>query len=248
MGTVKIGEQIIKLDAIGSTNDYAAKFIAGKTNVPEGTVVAAKNQYSGKGRRGGKWVSPPGMNLTFSIILYPKFLMVEKQFLLSKTISLGIRDYLLSLAYANMSDNRFDVFIKWPNDIYAGDKKICGILIENNVTSSSITSSIAGIGININQTSFPDEIPNPTSVKLLIGKHTGLNLALGSLCSFINTRYLQLMAGDTITLDRDYESAMYLYGIYEIYKIKGKEIRACISGVDEYGALKFKDERGMVII
>ena len=127
------------------------------TEVAEGTVVLAKEQTSGRGQVNNTWESSYGDNLLMSIVLYPEFLHAGNQFLLSKFVSLAIVDFL--------SYYLENVTIKWPNDIYVGNKKIAGVLIENSLRGAFISSSVVGIGLNVNQTEFSSSIPNPTSLK-----------------------------------------------------------------------------------
>ena len=150
-----IGIKIIKLDEIDSTNNYTSKLLA-NSNVIEGTVVVAKAQSSGRGQLSNQWESEYGKNILASFVFYPKFLPVQQQFLLSKVIALGVRD-LLTLFVDKVK-------VKWPNDIYIDNKKVAGILIENSIMGHTLESSIAGVGININQTVFLSDAPNPVSL------------------------------------------------------------------------------------
>ncbi len=152
-----IGSEITVIDNIASTNDYANKLIENNKFI-DGQIILAKNQSNGKGQQNNIWESDAGKNITCSIITKPSFVPLEEQFLLSKAISLGVRDFLLI--------HTKEVSIKWPNDIYIGDKKIAGILIENIIMGDKMETSVIGIGININQEIFSDNIPNPTSLKM----------------------------------------------------------------------------------
>src|SRR5581483_6581831 len=114
----------------------------------EGFIVRAVEQYAGKGQRGSSWLSAPGMNLTFSLLLEPKFLSLNNQFWLTKALALALAEFVASVLPNTL------VSIKWPNDIYVNDCKIAGILVENILEKSTIKFCIAGIGINVNQDSF----------------------------------------------------------------------------------------------
>jgi BirA family biotin operon repressor/biotin-[acetyl-CoA-carboxylase] ligase len=114
---------------------------------PAGTVITAQEQTNGRGQRGSSWTAFKGDNLLASIIVYPNFLPPDETFMLSRITALAIRDAIEAL-----TDK--DVFIKWPNDIIIGDKKVCGILIENNWSDFKIQSAIIGFGINVNQDKF----------------------------------------------------------------------------------------------
>ena len=133
---------LIHLEETDSTNKYLNE-LCNKQCVEELTTITADFQTSGRGQRGNSWESEAGQNLMFSFVLYPTFLKARRQFLLSQIISLAIKEELERYV-SNIS-------IKWPNDIYWKDKKICGMLIENDLTGVHISRSITGIGINVNQ-------------------------------------------------------------------------------------------------
>ena len=151
---------IIWMDKVDSTNNEAARQLDNLDNL---SVIAAREQYAGKGQRGNRWTAGAGENLTFSVML--RFggenthkLFASDQFIISEIAALSIIEFLGS--------EDIEARIKWPNDIYVGDRKICGILVENTVRSREVSHSIIGIGLNVNQKVFPAEIPNPTSMFL----------------------------------------------------------------------------------
>ena len=151
---------LVALDETASTNQYLSQLCNQlQESVAELTTVTAEFQTAGKGQRGNTWEAEEGKNLLFSFVLYPSFLEARRQFILSQIVSLAIKEEL-----SRWSD---EITIKWPNDIYWKDKKICGILIENDLSGHHIRRSIAGIGININQEVFNSDAPNPVS---LVGK------------------------------------------------------------------------------
>ena len=131
-----------------------------KDTAEDMTVWCAEYQTAGRGQRGNRWESRQGENLMFSILFRPRDLKAAGQFVISQICSVGIVRYL--------SDLGLDARIKWPNDIYIGDRKICGMLIENTLKDDTLAVSIAGIGLNVNQREFPPELPNPTSVLLAL--------------------------------------------------------------------------------
>lgn len=160
----------IHVDTCTSTLSYAAGLPAEDT--PHGTVVTAREQTAGRGQRGNSWESEPGANLTFSLILRPHSWPAARQFELSMAVAVGVcRALRRALPDA-------DVRVKWPNDIYAGDLKMVGILIENTVSGPFITRSIAGIGINVNQTVFRSKAPNPVSMAQIAGHPFNLDTIL----------------------------------------------------------------------
>ena len=147
---------LIVLPETGSTNNYLSQLCnEQEAAVKEFTTVIAERQTAGKGQRGNSWESEDYRNLTFSFVLYPTFVEVRRQFLLSQFISLSIKEEL--------DEWTEDISIKWPNDIYWHEKKICGILIENDLAGHHIGRCIAGIGVNINQEVFRSDAPNPVS-------------------------------------------------------------------------------------
>ena len=166
-----IGNNHIRLNRVNSTNKYAVEMIA-KSKPIEGTVISASFQYEGRGQIGRFWESEAEKNITCSTILRPDFLEASDQFQLNIAISLALHDFI-----SHFLDNK-DVKIKWPNDIYVGDKKIAGILLQNSLIGKKVNSTIVGTGININQTEFSGDVPNPTSSPTLC-------LICFSICTFL---------------------------------------------------------------
>ena len=258
MDTLFIGQNIIKLDSIDSTNDYANKLLSQELTSParagsgrgvfDGTVVYALSQRTGRGQRGNRWESEPYKNLTFSIVLYPIFIRVEEQFMLSKVVSLGICDYVNSIVTnPALNNSEYGVKIKWPNDINIGEKKVAGILIENSIRSNEITHSVVGIGLNVNQTQFSSDIPNPTSLKLITGEIFDLEICLSELCSCVEARYLQLKSGKKKEISNDYLKVLYRYQQMSIYEINGNPFAAKITGISEQGKLILEKEDGGIV-
>ena len=155
---------IIWLERVDSTNDEARRHISEIDNL---SVVSALEQTKGRGQRGNRWSSQPGENLTFSLVVKDFRIKANEQSAISQATSLSLVDLL--------SRHEIKARIKWPNDIYAGDEKICGILIENSLKGLEIDWSIIGIGLNVNQTAFPEDLPNPTSMKLCTGNSNPYN-------------------------------------------------------------------------
>jgi len=228
-------KNIIKRNQISSTNTVAIELLK-KEELPEGTIIWADEQTKGRGQRGTSWESEPGKNLTISIILFPHFLKVEDQFLLSKVTSLAIADYL---------SNQFNqVTIKWPNDIYVANDKIAGILIENSIIGSAFEYAVIGIGLNINQMKFVSNAPNPTSMQLLTGIEFNLEEVLGGLCSTLNKRYNQLIDYKVDDLNQEYLSSLFRFDEFYLYQ-QGQEIfSAKITGIDPFGALILQTKNG----
>ena len=162
---------LIVLDETDSTNRYISQLCNNPQKaVAELTTVSAEFQTAGKGQRGNSWEAEKEKNLLFSFVLYPTFLEARCQFILSQIISLSIKEEL-----DRWSD---EITIKWPNDIYVGEDKICGILIESSIKGGRITRCVAGIGLNVNQEEFESWIPNPTSIRNVTGEETDLTQLL----------------------------------------------------------------------
>lgn len=168
--------KIVDIDTCHSTMSEAAAM----TDACHGTVVNARCQTAGRGQRGNHWESEPGKNLTFSVVLRPHDFPAPRQFELSMAVSVAV---CRVLRHALPGE---DVRIKWPNDIYVGDRKMVGMLIENVIGEGAlITRSIAGIGVNVNQTVFRSDAPNPVSMAQLSGHEHELRPILEEICAEI---------------------------------------------------------------
>lgn len=154
------GCNVVWLEEVDSTSNHLKEWLR-RESLEEGTTVVADYQTQGRGQRGNGWSSEKGKNLLFSLLLHPKGMPANEQFILSRIASLATKRVL----------DRFtgDIRIKWPNDIYWREKKIAGILIENDLLGGEIACSVVGIGINVNQQRFPDELPNPVSLRQITG-------------------------------------------------------------------------------
>ena len=155
--------KILSFDELSSTNVWLYDKISEKNDISD-TVVVAAHQTAGRGMDKNRWESEAGKNLLFSIALNVNFLEAENQFTISQAVSVAIVDVL-----SQFIDNQ-QLFIKWPNDIYFGDKKLAGMLIQNTVEGRMMGTSIIGIGLNVNQMEFSKDIPNPISLKMILGK------------------------------------------------------------------------------
>lgn len=162
-------ENLIHLTSTSSTNEYLYDLIFRDDSLTEGLVVWSDFQTSGKGQLSNVWESEEGMNLTFSMLFFPSFLPIQSQFLLSQFVSLGIVDYLSNEVGMK------DVTVKWPNDIYWKNKKIAGVLIENLLMGNSISHTIVGVGLNVNQKKFLSDAPNPVSMATATKRHFNLD-------------------------------------------------------------------------
>jgi len=226
---------IIRLKSIESTNSYANSLLK-KETLDEGTIIVTDEQIAGKGLGKNFWESEPGKNLTFSIILYPDFLHVERQFVLSKAISLGLYHYTKSKTN--------DIKIKWPNDIYYKNQKLAGVLIENSIKGTTLNSSIVGIGLNCNQTIFLSNAPNPVSLKQITGSESNLENELIEVKNYIEKYYIKLKSGKTDEIHGEYLECLYRYNEWHLYKKDNVTYKAKITGINEYGHLILTNEDG----
>ena len=243
-----LGNIIIQINTVDSTNTYAQQLLQQESGIVHGTVINANNQEGGRGQRGRTWESEKGKNLTFSIIVLPDFLKGEDQFLISKIVALGILDYLKITIGNNSSKLNPSVAIKWPNDVYINERKICGILIENSITGRTITQSIIGVGINVNQTSFKDNLVNPTSIALETGLQYDLDKMLKEVLISIDARYKMVASHQLSTIDEDYLKEIYQLGEWCPYHINGESAQAKIVGVSPLGKLVLENQAGKTLV
>lgn len=225
----------IHLPETDSTNNYLSTLSAHR-EIPEFTVVYADFQTAGKGQRNNSWESEAGANLLFSSIIYPTYLEVRKQFLLSQIAALAVKDELDVLS---------DGFsIKWPNDIYWRGQKICGMLIEHDILGSCIRKSIIGIGINTNQKSFSDAAPNPVSLWQITGvTHDNLSL-LHRIATRIAHYCTLLKEKEEDTFRQRYHEALFRKNGYFRYRDPSGEFMARIVCIKPEGTLVLEDEAG----
>ena len=234
----KIDIALEKLRETSSTNDYLAR-LCKESKAKEFYTVMAESQTNGKGQRGNSWESEAGKNLTFSIVLYPTALEANKQFCLSMLAAFACHEAL---------DNYTDGFsIKWPNDIYWKDKKIGGILIENELEGKYIVQTIIGIGLNINQDVFRSNAPNPVSLKQILGAEIKIEEVMMKVVHGIVGGYRQLETHFDITLQTIgilYRKHLYRHKGMFPYRDAQGEFLAEYQKVEPDGHLILKDEQG----
>jgi BirA family biotin operon repressor/biotin-[acetyl-CoA-carboxylase] ligase len=229
-----IGYPFTELDKVDSTNNYAFDRLQANL-AAHGAAFFSHTQTAGKGQRGKVWETQPGSNIILSVTLDMSFLSVNKQFLLSMAVALASHDFFSKYAGDETK-------IKWPNDIYWRDRKAGGILIESLVTSGkpiigSWKWAVVGIGMNINQTSFPGNLANPVSLKQITGKDFNTITLAKELCICLEYRFQQLKAAESKKLSAAYNKQ--LYKVHETVRLK-KENAAflCqIEGVKKNGQL-----------
>lgn len=219
----------IHIDTVSSTNDEAMS-----QDWPHASVIVAEHQTAGRGQRGNIWLSETGVNLTFSLVLHPDELCVCDSFEISKMAALAVTDALGKLG--------IEAKIKWPNDIYVGDSKICGILIENRLMGPWVNRSVVGIGINVNQQEFDPSLPNPTSILKITGKAVDRPIVLSKFCEAFAKRFAQ----EYSDLDAEYIDKLYRQkGIHRFSK-NGEIFMASILAIGPTGDLVLKTEAGEI--
>ena len=255
---------IVKLDSVESTNKYCEALPLDEVEdftcywALEQTAGIGQRQCSDDGAAYNHWHSSPGLNLTFSLVLKPSWLLAGHQFRLTQALSLALCDFLSPLTSPHSPS------IKWPNDIYVGmstttagserqhyGKKICGTLVSTRLTTNATTqssnqailsSAVCGIGLNVNETAFPSWVPNPTSLRLLTGQEYELEPLLHDLLHHIERRYDALRRGDN--LEEEYLSHLLGLGVPARYRYQGSDITATIDGVDTFGRLLLTADDG----
>ena len=220
----------IKLETINSTNDYAIS-LKETAVFKEGLVVTANYQSGGNGQRGKAWESDANENLLLSVIIQPN-IAVENQFEISKIIALSVCDLLTNLGLNSK--------IKWPNDILITKEKVAGILIQNILKGTSISHSVIGIGLNINQLQFKKYSPKATSLQLLMKKEFDIAKISMQLLQFLAERMKQYRNG--FSQDQDYLSSLYLKDKVAAFESKDLQFMGIIKGVNQNGKLLIKTE------
>ena len=223
------GFGVMEYEEVASTNSLAEKLPL--SELKDKQVILTWRQTQGRGQATNRWESAPGKNISMTVIFRPECLEAGKQFAVSMVIALGCLDFLSHYVEG--------VTVKWPNDVYVGERKISGILIEHRVAGAHIQSSLCGIGVNINQEQFLSDAPNPVSLFQLLGRELPLQEVLEELLECIGKRYEQIHR--YAELENDFLRHMYRStGIYDFEDERGI-FRASVGGIDEYGQLILKD-------
>ena len=194
--------QVITLKEVDSTNNYLKQLPDEKIE-RDFVVAVTQSQTAGRGQRGNSWESEPKKNLIFSIMMRPNFIEAKNQFILSQAMALSIKETLDN--YVRSPHPR----IKWPNDIYWNKKKLCGILIENDLIGKHIEKCIIGVGINLNQEHFYSDAPNPVSVWQITGLTTEPLTILRKILQRFMTYYEEIKQGNIHDLVEHYHKALF---------------------------------------
>lgn len=226
------GFEILEYEEAASTNTLAEG--VPQHELSDKKVILTYCQTQGRGQSSNRWESAPGENITMTVIFCPQRLEAGRQFAVSMVVALGCMDFLCR--YVG------DVTVKWPNDIYVGERKVSGILIEHRIGGVYVQSSLCGIGVNINQERFLSDAPNPVSLYQLIHRKLPLKTTLKELLECIGSRYAHV--GDYAGLEADFRKHLYrASGLYDWEDEKGF-FQASVAGIDEYGQLVLEDTMG----
>ncbi|MDD2583519.1 MAG: biotin--[acetyl-CoA-carboxylase] ligase [Bacteroidales bacterium] len=231
--------KIIWHNTLDSTNSEALRRFK---EYDDFTVVASKFQTAGRGQRGTNWESQSGKNLTFSLILKSDSIRADKQFVIAQIVTIGIKRYLKSRGV--------EAKIKWPNDIYVGDKKVCGILIEHFLSGDILSGSVVGVGLNLNQDKFSSTAPNPISMKNILGREFNAEDELEALAGYIYDVYFPFINYSSSRaidkLDSEYYNSLYRLDEFHKYQETpgGEIITARITGIDSSACLLLEKEDG----
>ena len=220
-------------DCCTSTNDVLKR--------EHGDLLAAvaEEQTAGRGQRGNRWYSEAGRNLLFSVLTEPPGVQASEAFILSQAMALAI-----AVTLEKRLPQR-EVRIKWPNDIYVAGRKVCGILIENDLQGKHLMRSIIGCGINVNQTDFPDGLVAPaTSLALETGKDEDRARLLDDVLSAFEARYRSLCEGQYDDIRRDYHERLYQLGVKSRFEDAAGVFEGTISHVEHDGHLIIRDAGG----
>lgn len=201
--------RIIEFESVDSTNDTAMAGL-GSGEFHHGDIISARSQVAGRGQRGNRWVSPAGENLTFSLVIEPTHVPVCEQFAISEMAALAAAEAISRTAGVQCN-------IKWPNDLYIGDHKVGGILIEHTMHSEMLSASIIGIGINVRQREFDPTLPNPTSLAVESAREVSPAHLLESFCHCFSECY-DLTFESAESLHRDFMAHLWRRDGFHSYR------------------------------
>lgn len=229
---------IIRLEEVGSTNDYMKGYKSANEKDDSMVVVIADYQTRGKGQGSNSWESEAGKNLLMSIRVHPRYVPVRYQFFLSMAGALAVKD-----AVSGYVDG---VTLKWPNDVYVGDRKLSGTLIETSVGQRQLKDCVFGVGVNVNQAVFRGDAPNPVSLFQLLGREVDREELASKLVDAFE-RYCQMLRngayGDVSAL---YHLSLYRRKGFHYYKDADGEFEAELVEVEDDGHLILHDREGRI--
>ncbi len=237
----------INLTTVDSTNTFIREMLTDEStggvssanSLPGMTLVIADEQTHGRGQAGNSWEAEKGKNIIFSLLCHPNFVQPSRQFLLSQCIALSIQQTL--------SEYTDGVTVKWPNDIYVNDKKISGTLIECDLMGKCISNCIIGTGININQTVFNSDAPNPTSLKMITGYDIEREEVLSKVIEHFLNLYEMIRDGKEEQIHTLYMNNLYRREGFHLYSDVRGEFLAEIADIEPTGHLRLRFENGTIV-
>ena len=222
----------IHLSEVDSTNVEVRRRLEAGEPLPELTLVDAESQTQGRGQRGNSWESEAGQNLSFSLVCHPQWVKASEQFVLSQAIALAV------------AENVDGSTVKWPNDIYIGDRKVSGTLIECDLRGSQIETCIIGTGVNVNQTEFRSDAPNPVSMAQVAGRTFDRENLLQAIVQRFVQYYEKIRNGQADEVRQAYRQRLYRRTGFHRYADAQGEFLAEIADVERTGHLILRKEDG----
>ena len=222
----------IHLSEVDSTNVEVRRRLEAGEPLPELTLVDADSQTQGRGQRGNSWESEAGQNLSFSLVCHPQWVKASEQFVLSQAIALAV------------AENVDGSTVKWPNDIYIGDRKVSGTLIECDLRGSQIETCIIGTGVNVNQTEFRSDAPNPVSMAQVAGHTFDRETLLQAIVQRFVQYYEKIRNGQADEVRQVYRQRLYRRTGFHRYADAQGEFLAEIADVERTGHLILRKEDG----
>lgn len=227
---------IIRLEETDSTNNYLRSYQP--ADAEKITVVTAEFQTAGRGQGSNTWESQKGKNLTFSILVHPVMVPLQRQFLLSMTGGIALK-----MALAKYTDG---ITLKWPNDVYWNDRKLSGTLIETTLSGGHITNCIFGIGLNVNQSVFTSSAPNPVSLAQILGHEVDREELLQEIIKAFKYSYSLIENGNYTDIAALYHNTLYRSRGFHAYRDRNGEFEAAIVEVEDNGHLILRDHEGII--
>lgn len=228
--------ELVRLDEVDSTNSFLRSYA--ETTDKLITVVTAAYQTAGRGQGTNRWESRRGENLLFSIRTHPSWVPVGRQFLLAEAGALALKEVLDTYTEG--------IALKWPNDIYWHDKKLSGTLIETSVTSQGLRRCVYGVGLNVNQTEFPADLPNPVSLAQILGHPVDCDLLLRQIIAAFKKYYELTREGAYSDIAALYYESLYRRQGYHRFRDKDGDFDGAIFGVEDDGRLLLHDREGRI--
>ena len=238
----------LELGEVDSTNTFLRGYHP--TQQTDITLVTAEYQTAGRGQGSNRWEAENGKNLLFSLLVRPTSLPVGQMFVLSEAIALSIREAVEGVAgeAATMPQpaRATELTVKWTNDVYVGDRKVAGILIENELKGSRLERCIIGCGINVNQQTFVSDAPNPVSLCQLLGREMERRFVLEAVMAAFTRRYDAILRGDYAAVHDEYLASLYRRAGIHSYRDADGLFQGEIAGVEQSGHLLIRDETGFL--